>query len=72
MPELKSAKQSAQADAVKEQAATQAKIDELTTKIAEQTKSVEEQLQADVSARLEKLSGEILVLIDGLEKMLKS
>ncbi len=68
LAELMSAKQSAQADVEKEHAATQAKIDELKAKIAEQTKAVESQVQADVSARLEKLANEIQALADELEK----
>ena len=68
LAELKSAKQSAQADVEKEHAATQAKIDELKAKIVEQTKAVESQVQADVSARLEKLASEIQALADELEK----
>ena len=63
-------KQSAQADAEKEQATTQAKIDELKAKIAEETKAVEGVVQADVSARVEKLAAEIQTLTDELEKML--
>lgn len=68
LAELKSAKQAAQADAEKEQSATQSKIDELKAKIAEEMKSVEGVVQADVSARLEKLAGEIQALADELEK----
>ena len=67
--EVQTAEQSAQTDADKEQSATQAKIDALKAKIAEATKVVEGVVQADASARLEKLANEIQTLVNELEKL---